>query len=69
MTAQELRNELRVAFARSETLRAHIDDLITFHSQAAASFMSAVTPDVKRLTGRPPLSVEDWIRANKDAFA
>ena len=69
VTAEELRKELEVAFAGSEALRAHIDDLITFHTQAAASFMSAVTPDVKRLTGQPPMAVEDWIRANKGAFA
>jgi NAD(P)H dehydrogenase (quinone) len=69
VTAEELRKELQMAFAGSATLREHIDELITFHTQAAASFMSAVTPDVMRLTGQPPMAIEDWIRANKDAFA
>jgi hypothetical protein len=40
-----------------------------FHAHAAASFMSAVTPDVENLTGKPSSSFREWIFANKAAFS
>ncbi len=46
----------------------HTGNLVMFHSHAAASFMSAVTPDVRNITGKIPISAREWIFANKAAF-
>ena len=50
------------------TPREHVGHTVMFHTHAAASFLSAVTPDIKNLTGKSPSFVRDWIFANKAAF-
>jgi NAD(P)H dehydrogenase (quinone) len=55
-------------FLAAGTPPEHVGHTVMFHTHAASSFMSAVTPDIKNLTGKSPSSVRDWIVANKAMF-
>lgn len=46
-----------------------IPTIVSFNVAARAGDLATVTSDVERLSGRKPLSVRDWLTANKEAFA
>lgn len=60
--------ELAEIFMAAGIPSEHFSHTVMFHTHAAASFMSAVTPDIENLTGMSPSSVRDWILANKAVF-
>ncbi|WP_163268600.1 NmrA family NAD(P)-binding protein [Chelativorans alearense] len=43
--------------------------ILSFNVAARAGDLATVTSDVERLSGRKPLSVRDWLTANRAAFA
>jgi hypothetical protein len=64
-----MQSSARLSGERAAFQCRHDGHTVMFHTHAAASFMSAVTPDVETLTGKRPSSVREWIFANKAGFS